>query len=293
MRVAQLLIAAVLIGLVAGCGNNAEKNSYTGVLEGTEIKVPAMTGGQITGLFVEEGDYVAAGKMVAATDSTALVLQKQQLQATMDELLIQRDIARQAVAKANNDKNYISEKKERVANLVAGQSLPQQNLDDITNQLQAVETGLLTAQRQLKTVDAKQAQLEAQIAQVQKRINDCTIAAPSEGQLFNIFFRAGEAVPPMAPVLEIVALNQLETSIYIPEKLLPSVQAGQKVTARFDGLDEAREGVVAWISPRAEFTPKTIMTPETRTSLVYAVRIRIENNDRVLKHGMPVVITLD
>jgi len=49
---------------------------------------------------------------------------------------------------------------------------------------------------------------------------------------------------------------------------------------------------VSWVSPKAEFTPKTILTPETRTSLVYAVKVTIPNPKRVLKHGMPVEVIL-
>ena len=52
-------------------------------------------------------------------------------------------------------------------------------------------------------------------------------------------------------------------------------------------------GKIMWISPQAEFTPKTILTPDTRTSLVYAVKISIANQEGILKHGMPVVITLN
>ena len=61
---------------------------------------------------------------------------------------------------------------------------------------------------------------------------------------------------------------------------------------RIDGMDKELQGIVGWISPKAEFTPKTIMTPETRTSLVYAVKINIENPDGILKDGMPVVIKM-
>ena len=60
-----------------------------------------------------------------------------------------------------------------------------------------------------------------------------------------------------------------------------------------DGLSETLQGSIIWISPKAEFTPKTILTPNTRTSLVYAVKITIPNKEGILKHGMPVVINLN
>ena len=64
----------------------------------------------------------------------------------------------------------------------------------------------------------------------------------------------------------------------------------QEVNIRIDGRKEILPGKVSWISPKAEFTPKTILTPETRSSLVYAVKIIVPNPHGVLKHGMPVEV---
>jgi len=59
-----------------------------------------------------------------------------------------------------------------------------------------------------------------------------------------------------------------------------------------DGLNETMTGKIIWVSPKAEFTPKTILTPNTRTSLVYAVKVSITNDNGILKHGMPVVVNM-
>jgi HlyD family secretion protein len=87
-------------------------------------------------------------------------------------------------------------------------------------------------------------------------------------------------------------ITRLEAKIYIEETMLPHVRQGQEVSLDIDGADQSFSGRVSWISPRAEFTPKSILTPDTRTALVYAVEIDIENPDRIMKDGMPVVITL-
>jgi len=106
------------------------------------------------------------------------------------------------------------------------------------------------------------------------------------------YFEAGEAIPPFTPILEIIDINEMTTNIYISEKLLAKVKHGQQVSVSVDGLDKTLSGRISWISPKAEFTPKNILTPETRTSLVYAVKVSVKNEDGVLKHGMPVVIEL-
>jgi HlyD family secretion protein len=52
--------------------------------------------------------------------------------------------------------------------------------------------------------------------------------------------------------------------------------------------DEAYHGTVGFVSPRAEFTPKTVETEELRTSLVYRMRVVVEDSDGSLRQGMPV-----
>ena len=134
--------------------------------------------------------------------------------------------------------------------------------------------------------------MEAKIKSVNKRINDTKIIAPTAGIITNLYFEEGEAVPLFGSLLEIIDTKKMEVKIYISETRLSQVQYGQGVSVSVDGLDKTLDGTVIWVSPKAEFTPKTILTPNTRTSLVYAVKISINNEEGILKHGMPVVITL-
>ncbi|OPX31428.1 hypothetical protein B1H10_08825 [candidate division KSB1 bacterium 4484_188] len=93
-------------------------------------------------------------------------------------------------------------------------------------------------------------------------------------------------------MVEVIDLSQVWVKIYVSETLLPQIRVGQEVEIVPDGSKSSLQGTISWISPKAEFTPKTILTPETRTSLVYAVKIRIPNKDGILKQGMPVEIHL-
>jgi HlyD family secretion protein len=70
------------------------------------------------------------------------------------------------------------------------------------------------------------------------------------------------------------------------------VRIGQRAEIRVDGSDTTLPAGVVWISDRAEFTPKTILTQETRTAMVYAVKIAADNASGILKVGMPVTVLL-
>ena len=81
----------------------------------------------------------------------------------------------------------------------------------------------------------------------------------------------------------------MKLKFYVSGDQLPSIKIGQEVEVLIDKTREentALTGRVSWISESAEFTPKIIQTKEERVNLVYAVKIRV-NNDGTLKIGMP------
>lgn len=292
MKPSRMLIALAAVALLSACSKKSEENVYTGVIEGTVVQVPALTGGQILDIRVDTGFEVKIGDTLAVIDATEIQHQYEALQAQEQELQVQLDIARTRLQSAKADLDYIQEKHRRLADLYAKNTVTKQALDDISNQLQRAKTAHNTARQSLATLSAKSQQLQAQMKTVLKKIGDATVLSPAAGIVSSKYFEPGEAVPPMSPVVEITAIRTVKVKIYIAEKLLPHVQINQPVIVRADGLDRSFEGRIAWISPKAEFTPKSILTPETRSSLVYAVEVRLDNPEGILKHGMPVEVEL-
>ncbi|KPL04086.1 MAG: hypothetical protein AMJ90_02210 [candidate division Zixibacteria bacterium SM23_73_2] len=287
-----LYLLTLFILVILSCGGNVQKSAYTGVLEGKTIHLPALTGGKIIELFADEGEEVASGDTLAVIDTTELSLQLKQLEASLEELEVREEIAGTNLDRAKVDLDYIQKKEKRIEALYEKQATAQQNLDDLRNQLQKVESAHKAAGQEVRSLLARKKQLKSQIEITQKRITDATITSPVSGIIATRYYETGEAVLSMQPVFELVHIQKLEVKIYISEEKLPQVRYGQKVKIRIDGLKEEMEGSISWISPKAEFTPKNILTPETRTSLVYAVRIIVSNPERVLKHGMPVEVIL-
>ncbi len=292
MKKTFLLTAVLFLPLILSCRARSQHNIYTTVLEGTSIHVPALTGGKIVAMFVDTGQEVAAGDSLAIIDTIELALQFQQVQASQEELLVQEKISRTNLDRAEADLDYVQLKHKRVKTLFEDQATPEQNLDDLDNQLQQVQSAVTSAQNQIQILQARRKQLEAQLGSIRKKISDALIIAPTDGLVASRYYEMGEAVPALQPILELVHISELDAKIYIPEEMLPEVKPGQPVRIRVDGLSEDLPGRVSWISPKAEFTPKTILTPETRTSLVYAVKVTVPNPQRVLKHGMPVEVIL-
>lgn len=286
------LILFLLPWMIAGCGKSLNNSTYTGVLEGTSVHVPALTGGKIVQIFVDTGQEVAVGDTLAIVDTTELVMQRRQARAALEELQVQVDITHTNLRRSKADVEYAQENYKRIKKLYEKQTMPKQRVDDLRNQVQRAESVYEATQQQIRSLTARQKQLEAQIGIIQKKISDAVILAPMDGLVTTRYYEVGEAIPPLQPIVELIHIRELEVKIYIPEEKLPEVRPGQEVKIRVDGLNEELPGRIRWVSPKAEFTPKTILTPETRTSLVYAVKVVVPNPKRVLKHGMPVEVVL-
>ncbi|MBN2028859.1 HlyD family efflux transporter periplasmic adaptor subunit [bacterium] len=288
----KLLFFLLLLQLYY-CANNPEKNIYTGIIEGKINQIPALTGGKISHLFVEEGRSVSMGDTLALIDTTELALEHRQLKATLEEIGIQKRICQTKENQAESDLHYAEQEYERMKALVDGNVTPKQNLDQLNNQLQQANSAFEIARQQTQSISAKQKQVLAQLELLRKKITDAIIVAPINGLITSRYYEPGEAVPPLQPLFELIRNDQMEVKIYISENQLTSVYPGQEVRIRVDGLEIELPGHVSWISSKSEFTPKMILTPDTRTSLVYAVTISIANTGNALKHGMPVEVLLN
>ena len=287
-----IIVVLSVFLVTVGCQRGKTVKHFTSVVEGKTVDVPALVGGKVVSLAVNTGDAVKQGQKIALVDTTELALQKAQLSAAVQEVQARKAILQTQFERARADMEYARTRLDRTEKLFQQNTVPQQTLDDVRNQFQRVRSAYLAAKQQLATVTASEQKLQAQIRLVEKKIRDAQIVSPLDGIVTTKYLEAGEAVPPMAPVVEITHLDRVWVKIFISERMLAGVKPGQEAKIFIDGTDRTLTGKVVWISPRAEFTPKNILTPETRTSLVYAVKIDVPNPDGLLKIGMPVEVAL-
>jgi len=279
--------------LFAGCASHdASKFQASAIVEGTAIKVAAQTGGFLMKLNVDEGEDVNFGETLALVDTEKLSYQLDQIHASLERLGVQQQLAATQLHRAQEDAQYAKTKYERFSNLFKKSSASQQALDDSKNAYDRSLTTLDAARENLQAIASEEKGLAAQAKLLQRQINDAVVKAPISGTVTTRFYDAGETIAANAPLVEVVDLSKMWTKVYISETFLPRVKIGQPAQVKIDGTAQTLAGTVAWINAKAEFTPKNILTEESRTALVYAVKINIENPDRVLKHGMPVAIIL-
>ena len=127
-----------------------------------------------------------------------------------------------------------------------------------------------------------------------RELADTRLYEPADGIVENRILEPGDMASPSTPVYTIALTNPLWVRAYVPETELGKVALGMRATITTDSFPGRKDrGWVGYLSPAAEFTPKTVESPELRTRLVYQLRVYVCNPGDELRLGMPATVTID
>ncbi len=140
----------------------------------------------------------------------------------------------------------------------------------------------------IAVAQAQVAEAEAALAKVQVQLDKLTLTAPRAGLISHKLVNPGELASPGRVLLELSDIDTVDLTVYMPETQIGQVKVGQRAQVDVDAYPgEVFEGVVTFIAPQAEFTPRNVQTKEERVNLVFGVKITLDNPDHRLKPGMP------
>jgi len=171
--------------------------------------------------------------------------------------------------------------------------------DEAKSRLRATNEALHLAQAGFRQEDiaAAEATLQAEQAQLalsQQLLADADLYAPANGVIQERLLEPGDMASPQRPVYPLALTSPLWVRAYVGQTDLGRVQPGQSAEVHTDSFPgKAYKAWVGFISPTAEFTPKSVETREVRSDLVYQVRIFVCNPENELRLGMPAVVTID
>ncbi|MDR0420099.1 MAG: efflux RND transporter periplasmic adaptor subunit [Prevotellaceae bacterium] len=282
----------LLFFLFSACRNSNADYDASGVFETTEIIVSANGNGEILRLDIIEGQEVEAQQIVGLIDTVQLYWRKVQLQANIAAMNSRQVNVSTQIAVLQEQITAARREQQRFTQLVKDNVANQKQLDDITAQLATLEKQLAaqteTLTKNNSSIASEQQSLMAQIAQIDEQIKNSIIKSPAKGTVLRKYAEAGELAVQGKAFFKIANLNSMFMRAYITANQITELTIGQQVKVFSDmGKSERREyqGIVSWISDKAEFTPKTIQTRDERANLVYAVKISVQN-DGYIKKGM-------
>lgn len=141
---------------------------------------------------------------------------------------------------------------------------------------------------ELAIAQAAVAQAQAAANAAQARLDKLSLRAPAAGRISKRSIDIGQVIAPGTTALTIVDTNRLTLTVFVSEERLGRIRAGQNARVSVDSFPgRTFKGSVTFISPQAEFTPKNVQTVEGRASQVFAVKIRLDNSENLLKPGIP------
>jgi HlyD family secretion protein len=282
-----------------------------------EVNLGFRVSGKIAEVLRDEGDAVKAGDVIARLDgepnrrevaesrgqAASLRARVQWLEAgnRPQEIAQAKALVREREVTAANSERLFKRQEE----LFASKTVSIQERDDAEARGREDEARLKSAREQLALLEAgyraeEIAQAKADLARAEAvlsvdelRLEDTVLKAPSDGVVITRAQEPGAIVQAGTTVLTVCLNQPVWVRAYIPEPDLGRIHPGMEVAIRTDSRpDKPYSGQVGYVSPRSEFTPKNVETPELRTSLVYRLRIVVANADEGLRQGMPVTVEI-
>jgi HlyD family secretion protein len=324
-KVIPLLVVALLaVALLGYWVFGRDEDSTHIVLQGNvdlrQIELPFSDSERIAEVLVEEGSTVKAGQVLARLDTRRILPRIAQAEA---RVAAQREAlrrlqngarpeevaqARAALAAAHAEAANATSQLQRLRSISdesKGRAISPQDLEAATATARMSEARAESSRKALELtvagprqedIDQAKAQLdaaEADLALLKRELADAELLAPTDGVIRNRLMEPGEMATPQRPVFALAITTPKWVRAYLSEAELGRVALDAPARITIDSAPDAPlEGKVGFLSSTAEFTPKTVQTEELRTSLVYEIRVFVEDPQDRLRLGMPATVTI-
>jgi HlyD family secretion protein len=265
LMAALLVVIATLIHIILKDEKNPHELTLYGNVDVRQVDIGFRVAGQVTELIFEEGDKVEQGTLMTRLDTTPYDSQLREAIANYEAVKVNLDNAQVLLARREE--------------LIRVGGVSQEDLDNAR------------ANRDQLLANLVQVQAAVQIAQDNMKYTEAY--APTDGIILTRIREPGTVVNPADPVYTLSVSSPVWIRAFVDEPNLGEVYYGMTAEIYTDiEHGNVYTGTVGFISPVAEFTPKTVETTQLRTDLVYRLRIYADNPDRNLVQGMPVTVKL-
>lgn len=298
-------------------GTEAGEMTLYGNVDIRQVQLGFRVSGRVAAMKVEEGDTVHRGQVLATLDAgpyedsvRAAEAQVAGLKATLDKLVAGPRPAEIDQARAVHDERtaelqLAQQAFDRARQLRPSDAISQADLDQAAANRAAATARLASARESLRLLEegsraediaVAQANLdaaEASLAGARTALADTELKTAADAIVLSRVREPGSIISPSDTVYVLSLASPVWVRTYIAEPMLGLIRPGMQVEVHSDSAPERPyAGRIGFISPVAEFTPKSVETPELRTDLVYRLRVIIDDADPGLRQGMPVTVRI-
>lgn len=322
------IVMIVLLAAVAACWygwqhwrpQGQDAGVFFGNIDARQVSLAFEGSGRVAQVGVEEGDRVQPGQVLAVLDTRTLALQADQaaaqLRAQEENLRRLKNGARPAeiaqarsrLAAARADAQRARREQARLERIATASSgaVSVQDVDRARSAARVAQAAVKERQDALALVqegarreeidaaDAQVAAARAQLALLRYQLDQGELRTPVAAVVRSRLLEPGDMASPQRPVLALAVTSPKWARIYVDESSLGQVKPGQAAQLSVDSMQgRTLAGKIGYISSVAEFTPKSVQTEVLRTSLVYEVRVLVDDPDDALRLGQPVTVRLE
>ncbi|MGO9452517.1 MAG: HlyD family secretion protein [Candidatus Binataceae bacterium] len=264
-----------------------------GRLEAKQVDIATKYAGRIKEVLADEGDTVDAGQVVATMDTEPLEAQLRQAQAQIREAEDNRRTVLADVTFKQAEFTYSDKQYQRSKELVTRGAVSEQERDIDLAHMEMTRAALLGARAQAVRAQSSIDAATAEAERLKAEIKDSVLKAPLRGRVQNRLAEPGEVLPAGGKVLALVDLSDVYMYVFLPATIAGKVALGSEARIVLDAAPEYPvRATITYVSPSAQFTPKTVETAEERHNLTFRVKLqldatRLRQFEPYIKVGIP------
>lgn len=281
-----LLIVAAVIGVGAFFGYQHWRDrqnalppgiaSGNGRLEAKLVDIAPKESLRVKQIFFEEGDLVKPGDVVVQMDTNTLQAQLEEAKLNVVATQEKEAVAKATITRSKAQIELAKVEVNRSKNLVAQRAGSQRELDVRNTALKTTSAALQEEEAKLRTIQQEVNVAKAKVATIQTRIDDATLRSPVLGRVLYKLAEVGEVLGAGGKAMTLVNLEDVYMEIFLPSEQASRLKIGAEARIVGDHLSgRVIPGLVSFVSPEAQFTPKQVETKSEREKLMFRVKIKV------------------
>jgi HlyD family secretion protein len=283
----MIAIAFLLVALAGGIyGYQAWKTAQSALPEGIasgngrveakQVDIAAKESLRVKEILAKEGDLVEKGQVLVNMDVSTLESQLNQAKASFAAAEERVAAANSAVVRQKSLAANAKIEEKRLAELLKTDSASEAEYDRAKTAAEASAAAVAEAAATLRSAEQEVKGAQANVETIQTRIDDAILKAPVRGRVLYKLAENGEVLGAGAKALTLVNLEDVYMEIFLPGPIAGKLKVGSEARLTADHTpDRCVAGVVSFVSPEAQFTPKQVETKSERDKLMFRVKIQV------------------